>query len=333
MSGRHLYLCGISHEKASSEQLGKCSVAKELCAQKESEILEKYGAREVLLLSTCNRVEYYIESQSPIDMREFATGQFGDLSDICQIESGAGVVEHIFEVAAGLRSQMTGETEIFGQVKAAYSRAFESGHCKAVLNAIFQKAAHVGKIIRSTTDIGHGKISIGGVSAELAAQIFDDISKAKILLIGSGEAGHLIADALFVRGARDITIVSRTRAHAEALAAQIGVGSSDLDAEMQRLGLYDIIICASSAGLIIGKDAVAAAAGMRTSPLFLIDLSVPKNVDESCSDIDDVFLYDMSNLSDIANANMHRRKAEIQKARLEISKRALSLSQKLGLIG
>ena len=111
------------------------------------------------------------------------------------------------------------------------------------------------------------------------------------------------------------------------------MGSSDLDAEMQRLGLYDIIICASSAGLIIGKDAVAAAAGMRTSPLFLIDLSVPKNVDESCSDIDDVFLYDMSNLSDIANANMHRRKAEIQKARLEISKRALSLSQKLGLIG
>ena len=85
MSGRHLYLCGISHEKASSEQLGKCSVAKELCAQKESEILEKYGAREVLLLSTCNRVEYYIESQSPIDMREFATGQFGDLSDICHV--------------------------------------------------------------------------------------------------------------------------------------------------------------------------------------------------------------------------------------------------------
>ena len=292
--------------------------------------MRRFGASEAVLLSTCNRVEYYFtadETDFDALKNEFFAGQ----RQFCYVEKNVAAAEHLFEVASGLRSQMTGETEIFGQVKDAYSRAFESGHCGAVLNTLFQKAAQVGKWVRTNTGIGHGKISIGSVSAELAAQIFDGIQRAKILLVGSGEAGRLIADALFVRGAKNTTIVSSHRSNADLLAAQIGVQSDDAPAALARLGEFDIVVCASSAGVIVTADMLRSALEKRQSPMFVIDLSVPKNVDERCADLDDVFLYDMKDLSEIAASNMKLRRGEILKARAVIEKKAASLIEKLGL--
>lgn len=325
-----LYLCGISHETADASAVGCCAVKKEERPDCEARFMRRMGASEAVLLSTCNRVEYYFTADSAdFDAlkNEFFVGQ----QRFCYVEKNGSAAAHLFEVASGLRSQMTGETEIFGQVKDAYARAFESGHCGAVLNALFQKAAQVGKWVRTNTGIGHGKISIGSVSAELAAQIFDGIGRAKILLVGSGEAGRLIADALFVRGAKNTTIVSARRANADLLAAQIGVQSDDASAAFARLGEFDIVVCASSAGKIITADMLRAALEKRQSPMFVIDLSVPKNVDERCADLDDVFLYDMKDLSEIAAANMNLRRGEILKARAVIEKKASALIEKLGL--
>lgn len=323
-----LYVCGISHEDATPEQIGACATDKQLLSAREADIAKKYNLSEIVLLNTCNRVEYYFIAPSNFDVREFCAEAFAQNAALCKTETGAAAIAHLFEVASGLRSQMTGETEILGQVKAAYSRAFADGHCKSVLNTVFQKAAHVAKIIRTQTDIGHGKISIGGVSAELAQQIFDDISAAQILVIGSGEAGKFVSDALYVRGAREITVVSRTREHADKLAAEVGVKSGDIVDALSSLGKFDIVVCASSGGQIITAAQMRAAVAERTKPIFLIDLSVPKNVDAACADIDEVFLYDMSDLSAIANANMQKRKAEISKARADITKRATALFSK-----
>ncbi len=326
-----LYLCGISHESASPSQIGECSVPKEECCVRENFIFEKYGFAELVLLSTCNRVEYYFTASEDFDCSQFCIDVFSNANDVCYVKKNLDAVEHLFEVASGLRSQMTGETEIFGQVKNAYSRAFEGGHCGAFLNAIFQKAAQVAKWIRTNTDIGHGKISIGSVSALLATQIFEDITSAKILLIGSGEAGRLIAEALLVRDSRRLTIASRTRENATNLAKELGVESENFSSALSSLERFDIIICASAAGEIITVDMIKDVLKKRTNPIFLIDLSVPKNVDESCAKIGDVFLYDMRDLSKIANANMDLRKGEILRARQIIKKKALAVVSKLGV--
>ncbi len=327
-----LYLCGISHECASAAQIGECSVSKDDCAVREKIVFEKFGLLELVLLSTCNRVEYYFLAPEDFDIARFCFEIFSSNAEVCYVKKNVEVIAHLFEVASGLRSQMTGETEIFGQVKTAYSRAFEYGRCASFLNSIFQKAAQVGKWIRTNTEIGHGKISIGSVSALLAMQIFEDITTAKILLIGSGEAGKLIAEALLVRNSRKITIASRTRANSDNLASSLGVESVDFPEALNSLEKFDIIICASSAGKIISADMVRLALQNRRAPLFLIDLSVPKNIDEACADIDDVFLYDMRNLSDIANSNMNSRKGEILKARKIIQEKACLVAKKLALL-
>ena len=324
-----LFLCGISHECADAKKIGECSVAKSLKCALEASVMADFGASECAVLSTCNRVECYFAAPENADAAAVVERIFGANAQFCYILRGAAAVAHLFEVASGLRSQMTGETEIFGQVKSAYSSAFEVGHCAAVLNTVFQKAAHVGKWIRTNTDIGHGKISIGGVSAELAAQIFDDIRAAQILLIGSGVAGRLIADALFVRGAKNITIVSRTRKNADALAERVGVHSDDFTSAMARFGMFDIVVCASGAGEIIGAEFVEKSVAKRNSPMFIIDLSVPKNVSEKCAELDGVFLYDMHSLSKIANENMSQRKAEIERARGIIAERASAVAARL----
>lgn len=328
---KSLFFCGISHENVTASLLGSCSIAKENCALQEKLLIEKFGFSEIVLLSTCNRVEYYFIAPENFDVDLLIGEVFANAKEICVVKKNEEAIEHLFEVASGLKSQMTGETEIFGQVKTAYSRAFECGHCGAVLNAIFQKTAQVGKWIRTNTDIGKGQISIGSVSAELASQIFEDIKRAKILLVGSGEAGRLIAEALFVRNARKITIASRTRANSDKLASEIGVVSADMADVLENLAEFDIVICASAAGVIIDRNLARQALKKRRSPMFVIDLSVPKNVEECCAKLDGLFLYDMKNLSEIAMSNMDLRKSEIERAHNIISEKSKTFFKKISL--
>ena len=198
-------------------------------------------------------------------------------------------------------------------------------------DAVFQKAAQCAKWIRTNTDIGHGKISLGSVSAELAARIFEDISKAKILLVGSGEAGRLVADALFVRGAVNITVVSRTRQKAEDLAQKVGVEAADMKESLANLQNFDIVICASLApyNLITLEMAKNAVAKRAEKSMFLIDLGVPANIEPRCAEIDNVFLYTLADLSKIANENIKSRLGEIESAKKEILRRAANIASRL----
>ena len=237
-----------------------------------------------------------------------------DFKKICSVKKNAEAISHLFAVASGLKSQMTGETEILGQVKAAYERARGLRHCGPTLNALFQKAIHCAKWVRTNTEIGRGKISLGSVSSELAARIFEDISRAKILLLGSGEAGRLIADALYVRGARDIVVASRTRANAETLAEKVCGRAENLSEAIQKLSAYDIILSASFSDepLIVYNAVNEAMQKRRNRPMFLIDLAIPRNIEEKCAQIEDVYIYNLSDLSKIANENMEARRAEIE---------------------
>lgn len=335
----NLYAAGISHECAKAQLVGQCALTPQKCTETESRLLGLSGISEILILSTCNRFETYFvadsEKYAEEILSEFAhMGKpAGELREHSYFFSNGDALQHLFEVASGLKSQMVGETEILGQVKAAYARAAAAGHCRAILNSTFQKAAQCAKWIRTNTDIGHGKISLGSVSAELASRIFEDISKAKILLVGSGEAGKLVADALFVRGARNITVASRTWANSNELAKKIGATAEHLQNVLSSISDFDIVICASRSPqylitLDLARDAIRARAG---NPVFFIDLAVPKNIDPYCGDLDNVFLYNLDDLSKIANENILARMGEINRARVEIGRRSSLISQRLFL--
>lgn len=337
----NIYVVGISHLCADAETLGRYGVPGDSATALESSVLSSVRISEALILSTCNRVEIYLVSdsdncaQAAAEAFAKAAATDGDAEAFkraAYIKKNGDAICHIFEVASGLQSQMTGETEILGQVKAAYSRSYLAGHCSTVLNTVFQKANQCAKWVRTNTDIGHGKISLGSVASELADRIFNDVSKAKILLIGSGEAGRLVADALFVRGAKNITVSSRRREHAETLAAQIGGRAADMDESAERMHAFDIVITASFSPvpLIDAKRAKRAAAERAGKPLFLIDLAVPRNVEPACSNIEDVYLYDLEDLSKIANENIAMRKAEISTARKSIFEKAGAVADRLG---
>lgn len=331
----NLYSAGISYENVPPEIIGRFGMPQTACTFAESAAGD--CASEILILSTCNRVEVYFAADSDAAIKKVVEKIWGENADdfakICSIKKNADAADHLFAVASGLKSQMTGETEILGQVKAAYERAHAAGHCAGVLNALFQKAIHCAKWVRTNTEIGRGKISVGSVCAELALRIFDNIGRAKILLLGSGEVGKLVSDALFVRGAADITVCSRTRENADKLAEKIGCRSADIQTAIENLEYFDIVLCASSSKefLITEQLAQSAVSKRRSRPIFLIDLAVPYNIEPTCGNLDGAFLYTLADLSKIANENIAARKAEIERAENAVRERADALAKKLGL--
>ena len=340
---KNLYLAGISHQCADTQMLGKCGVSNDFTQLSEDAILKIPEISEALVLSTCNRVEIYIVATSS-DAVSKAIDVFcknpprncdsTEFKKIAYQKVGKDVIEHVFEVASGLQSQMTGETEILGQVKSAYANASSCRHCGAILNTVFQKANQCAKWVRTNTDIGHGKISLGSVASELADRIFDDITKAKILLLGSGEAGKLVAEALFVRGAKNITVASRRFENAEKLAKEIGVSADKMPQAIENLFQFDIVITASfSPTPLIDTNSVKVALKKRNNkPIFLIDLAVPNNIVTDCGNIDDIYLYNLEDLSKIANENISMRKSEIEIARTTILEKSVYTANKLGII-
>lgn len=339
-----LYVLGISHENSGAREMGDCAVGRENASNAEDALLKLDGVAEALVLNTCNRLEFYwVQTNSLPD----ETAKLNVLSAYASIKGRAALdtfakkaffkrngdaVEHLFEVASGMRSQIVGETEILSQVKAAYAQAFAAGHCAHVLNTVFQKAAQCAKWVRTNTDIGRGKISIGSVSCALTERIFEDIKSASILLVGSGDAGRIVAESLAVRGAHDMTVASRTAENAEALASRIGAKSLPLDvATNSALANFDIVICASfSQKPILKTESLKSALRARLSrAMFVIDLAVPRNVEIGAEDLDDVFYYNLSDLSKIANANIQARKTQIEEAKRAISAKAALHSARL----
>ncbi len=338
----HLFVVGIAHGDAGEKLVGECGIARESRSEAEEFAIGKGIAEEALILSTCNRVEFYFASKNKnFDFLDAARQLFLfsgkkpktylDFKNSAFALCDEDAVEHIFSVASGLKSQITGETEIFGQVKDAYARAFESGHCGQVLNRVFQKAAQCGKWIRTNTEVGRGKITIGSVSAELAARIFEDEKSASILLLGSGEAGKSVAEALYVRGCKDVTVASRTRENAMRLAESSDMKYEDFSDALAELENFDIVICASASPTPpLSLEIVEEAAKRRPGKsVFIIDLGVPRNCDPACEAIEGVYVYTLDDLSRIANKNLDSRKSEMEKAKAEIRRRAENLTKKL----
>jgi glutamyl-tRNA reductase len=226
---------------------------------------------------------------------------------------------------------MLGETEIFGQVKAAYAAAQARGAAGPLLHRIFQKAFQSAKHVRTHTAISAGQVSVANVAVDLARNIFGDLAHARILVLGAGEIGEKTARAFQSRGAGALTVASRRGERAMALAGELGASALPFEQREARLAEFDVVVCSTSAPHAVLSLAAAAAAMRRrpTRPLFFIDLAVPRDVDPAVAELDNVFRYDLDDLARIAEQNRSARATEIARCRELLAGRADALWRKV----
>jgi glutamyl-tRNA reductase len=278
---------------------------------------------EVVVLSTCNRAEVYAVGTSDGDGekigRFFADYHRLDQPRVDQhlyVHRGADAARHLFRVAAGLDSLVVGEPQILGQVKAAFTTAHERKYTGPVINRLFHSAFTVGKRVRSETGLGEGAVSVSYAATALAKKIFGDLTGLSVLVLGAGEMAKLTGIHLRAQQVKQIAIASRTLATAEGLARQLQ-GRAVLWSELgAALGAADIVITATGATEpVLTRSGVEEVMRPRRSrPLFVIDIALPRDVEASVGDLDQVFLYNIDDLQAIVQENLARRSAELAKA-------------------
>jgi glutamyl-tRNA reductase len=324
----HLALIGANY-RSSSLNIRECmAIAPEKLAGALERLRRIDGVEECLLLSTCNRTEAvvffatgelepdriiaYLAQESGLDEATLRPALYGHVNE--------AAVAHLFEVASGLDSMVLGETQILGQVKTAYSAAVAAGATGPRLNRLMHIAFRVAKRIRTETDIGKGTLSVSQAACDLAAKIFSDLRARAVLLIGAGEVAELAAQILRERGVARLTIANRTRERAEALAAQLGGASiAPFEKLLDAVAQADIVIASVGAPEPILRTAdLRPLVARRRSPLFMIDLAVPRNIEPSANDLEGVFVYDIDELGRQVEANQARREAERARCRAMI---------------
>lgn len=339
MSAEAIFVIGVNHHKAPIEVREKLALAAESEAELHAELAGLSGLRELAVLNTCNRVEFYGVATDPGAAAQveaaFCVRQHFDVAEFGKFRMdlrGREALQHLLEVAAGLDSQMLGETEIFGQVKEAYAAAQARNSTGPVLNRVFQKAFQAAKHVRTSTAITVGQVSVANVAVDLALNIFgNSLADTRILLIGAGEIGEKTARAFQSRGAGALMVASRRLEHVMEFASQLGAAALPFEQIEARLGEFDVVVCATSApGTVVSFAAAAAAMKKRpVRPLFFIDLALPRDVDPSVAELDNVFLYNLDDLAKIAEENRAAREAEIAKCRAILAERAERLWQQI----
>src|SRR5258707_11086208 len=278
------------------------------------------GLTEGLIVSTCNRTEFYVTGEfrgSPTAAffesfyRDFRAGDERRLFRLWANHS----VRHLFRVASGLESLVVGETEIFGQIKRAYEFATDAKTTGKLLNRLFQKSFQVGKQIRSSTAITRGSVSVGSVAVDLAEQIFGDLDGCKIMILGAGETSEKTAKAFRSRGAEQIFVSNRSFERAQTLATMTGGRAIHFEDWEQEFRDLDILVSSTAAPhAIITLDKLAPFLRTRPHrPLFLIDLAMPRDIEPAVCKLDGVYLYDLDSLQSIAKETLAVREQESDK--------------------
>jgi glutamyl-tRNA reductase len=225
-------------------------------------------------------------------------------------------VEHLFSVAAGLDSIVVGEPQVLGQVKDAFQAAAERHRTGPLLSKLFHWSFLVGKRVRSETGLGEGAVSVSFAAVALARKIFGQLTGRRVLVVGAGEISTLTAQHLRSNGVGEILVTSRTPAHADMLAASVNGRSIGWDDLSHGVAAADIVITSTgSQRPIITRAHVEAVTGRhRRGPLFIIDIAVPRDVDASVADIEQVFLYNVDDLQTLVQENLSRRSSEVERA-------------------
>lgn len=315
----NVFCLGLSHHTA-AVSLRECfAVAGSESATVMQDLRAAAGMAEIVLLSTCNRVEIYGAAPDPAIAMDLASSflqcRAGRTAGFVRHE-GSDAVQHLFRVAAGLDSMVLGETEILGQVKDAYAASFGAGHTGTALNRLFQQAFRAAKQVRSGSGIGRGSVSVGSAAARLAASALGDLGACRALLLGAGEAGEDVARSLHARGLMELLVANRTSGRAEALAAALGGRAVEFARWRDHLSTADIVIaCADAPSRLLRAAELAPFLAVREGrPLFLLDLAVPRDFDPAIRSLSGATLHDIDALEAVAREGGSLRAAEVAKA-------------------
>jgi glutamyl-tRNA reductase len=320
----HLLLLGVSHRTAPVELRERLDFSSRDVGAAVESLSARSSSAESVVLSTCNRSEIYVVSE---DLSRARAEIVEFLSDYHHLPSEAfgphlfafddvAAARHLFRVASGLDSLVVGEPQILGQVKSAFQAASARRCTGPLLNKTFHWAFGVGKRVRRETALGEGAVSVSFAAVSLARKIFGRLNGRRVLVVGAGEISTLTAQHLRSQGVAEIVITSRTTAHADELAAEVGGRAVPWASLRQAIGNADIVLTATgSQRPIIVRDDVESVLGRnRAEPLFIIDVAVPRDVDPAVGEIEQVFLYNVDDLQGIVQENLARRGAEIARA-------------------
>ncbi len=310
-----LFAAGVSHKTAPVE-------VREQLAVNQSELVDLARSvkllghlDEIVLLSTCNRVEIYgTTRQTDSDIKsllQLFCSEPRDLESHIYLYEDADAVRHLLRVAAGLDSMVLGETEITGQIKNAYEIARNAGLTGRILNRLFQKAFQATKEIRTRTGIGRGTVSIKSTAVELIGKV--DLSQQSIMVLGAGEMAENCVRLLVKKGAQSIFVSNRSFDRALDLATRCGGEAVCFGYSLFEMRDVDVVIAAtSSAETLLGRDDVEnLMKARRNRPLLLIDLSVPRNIDPAVGGLENVALYNIDDLESLARQGVQAREREL----------------------
>lgn len=318
-----LFAVGVSHRTAPLDVRERVDFARAGFQSALSALAARNVAREMVVVSTCNRAEIYVAADGDAAAEaivaffsEYHQVSPDSLEQHLYVRRGAEVARHLFRVTAGLDSLVVGEPQIMGQVKAAYTAASEEHYTGTLLNRLFHTAFTAGKRVRSETGLGEGAVSVSFAAISLAKKIFRDMKSLEVLILGGGEMANLTGQHLRAQRVKQIVVTSRTRTTAEALAADIDAGVVDWEEREQALASADIVITATGAPeAILSRTQVAQVMrARRERPLFIIDIALPRDVEADAGTLDQVFLYNIDDLQGIVQENLAKRTAELAQA-------------------
>ncbi len=320
----NLLVVGLSHRTAPIEVREKLSLAEAELRAALAALAARPGISEALIFSTCNRVEFMVRAEPETDA---VAEIYSFLQNDCRRplekferhfyrHSQREAIQHLFRVASSLDSMVVGEPQILGQVKDAYTAAKAAGAIGGPLDEIVNRAFHVAKRVRTETGIGQMAVSISYVAVELARKIFGSLAGHTVLILGSGKMGELAARHLKRSGAPAVFVANRTYERAVEMAARFEGRPVQFEQLFEFLEHVDILISSTGApGFLIDRERVQALmAARKNRPMFLIDIAVPRDIDPAVNKIDNVFLYDIDDLQQVADANKREREREAERA-------------------
>jgi glutamyl-tRNA reductase len=323
-----LLLVGLSHRTAPVELRERVDFSRGDMSGAVSALAERVDSHEGVIVSTCNRVEIYTEAKEADGVRgaiasfisEYHALDRSRLEPHLYARTDGEAARHLFRVASGLDSLVVGEPQILGQVKDAYELAVEKQVTGGTLNRLFHAAFAAAKRVRSETGLAEGAVSVSYAAISLARKIFGKLDGLNVLILGAGEMAKLTAVHLHGQHVRRLVVASRTLATAQQLADEVSGVAVPWEDMRTALGDADIVVSATGASEpVLTREIVhEATRHRRNRPLFLIDIAVPRDIESSAGDLEDVFLYNIDDLQAIVNENLARRAGELDKAEVII---------------
>jgi glutamyl-tRNA reductase len=317
-----LLLAGISHKTAPVHLREKLAISEGALPEALHE-LQKLGASEAVVLSTCNRVEFAVTAPDHADttavidryLEAWKGSAHAFEGHLYRLESREAI-EHLFRVAASLDSMVVGEPQILGQLKSAYAIARIEGTVGGLLEQVMTRAFGVAKRVRTETGIGQMAVSVSYAAVELARSIFDTLKGRSVMIIGSGKMGELAAKHLHRSGAKRILVTNRTWERAQEMAAAFKGQAIEYSRFTSVLPEVDIVIASSGAPnyILHPADMQRVMAARKNKPMFLIDIAVPRNIDPGVNKLEGVILYDVDDLAGVVNENIKERTRQAEQA-------------------